>query len=137
MPPTKKAAARAAAPGAVASGTVATPGGVTAGTTTSPAGGTVGVVKGEMATTAESEFGVLGWFTVDAEGATVQFGINPQKYFLDATAANYNALFGMLLACWLEQRKVRLTYGLPRVVVTAAPDAPRRILSLVTLGVGV
>jgi hypothetical protein len=141
MPTTPKVAApeaRGAAPGAVSTGATATAGGTAAGpaaaggagTTAGPAGGTVGVAEGTLATSATSEFGVLGWFTVDAEGATVQFGIDQQQYFLDASAANYNALFAMLLACWLEPRKVDLTYAITRVVSTAPADAPRRILAL-------
>jgi hypothetical protein len=141
MPTTKKPAAakaRRAAPGAVAAGTTATAGGaaggVAAGTTAGPtAGPTGGLVQGEMATSAPSGYGVLGFFTVDTEGATVQFGIDQQEYFLDASAANYNALFAMLLACWLEQRSVNLTYAVARLSPTAAPDAPRRILSLLTI----
>jgi len=144
MPTTKKVAAekaRRVAPDAVAAGTTATTGGAAGGlaagtptgTTAGPAGGTIGVAAGTLATSATSGYGVLGFFTVDAEGATVRFGIDQQQYFLDASAANYNALFAMLLACWLEQRKVNLTYGISRVVATAAPDAPRRILSLVTI----
>jgi hypothetical protein len=138
MPTKKKVAtgkARGAAPGAVAAGTIATApgtvGGVAGGTTAGPDGGTI--VRGEVATSATSGFDFLGWFTVDAEGATVQFGIDQQRYFLDASAANYNALFSMLLACWLERRKVNLTYSTFHVVATAAPNAPRRILSLVTI----
>jgi hypothetical protein len=137
MPTTKKVAtgkARNATPGAVAAGTTASAGGaaggVAAGTTTGPAGGTI--VQGEKATSATSGFGYLGWFTIDAEGATVQFGIDQQKYVLDASAANYNAQFSMLLACWLERRQVNLTYW-TLGVATVAADAPRRILSLVAI----
>jgi hypothetical protein len=124
--------ARKAAPGGVAAGTVATAGG-----TAGAAGGTIAgpdddpiVAAGPLATSAKSGFGVLGFFAVDAEGATLRFGIDQQQYFLDASAANYNALFSMLLACWLEPRKVDLTYAITRVVSTAPADAPRRILAL-------
>ena len=98
-----------------------------------PLTGTVGAPMGTLATSDSSGFGVLGWFTVDAEGCTVQFGIDQQRYALDASAANYDALFSMLLACWLEGRKVSLTYSTAPVVVVLDPDAPRRILSLVTI----
>ena len=112
----------------VASGGLA--GGVTTGTTAGSAGG---VIQGELATTAETPWGTLGWFAIDAEGATVHFGIDQEKYFLDASAANYNALFSMLLACWLEARRIQLTYAIERLIPNAAPDAPRRILSLISI----
>ena len=35
-------------------------------------------------------------------GARCGSGSTQQEYFLDATATNYNAMFSMLLACWLE-----------------------------------
>ena len=71
---------------------------------------------------------MLGFFTVDTAGATVQFGIDQQQYFLDASAANYNALFAMLLACWLEQRS-RLSSDTVAAVTAAlmavfAPPVP-------------
>jgi hypothetical protein len=139
MPTTKKVAApkaRRAAPDAVSTGTTASAAGTAggsaagAGTTAGPSSGTIGGVAGTLATSATSEFGVLGFFTVDDEGATVRFGIDQQQYFLDASAANYNAQFAMLVACWLEPRKVQLTYGISRLPGTSAPDSPRRILSL-------
>ena len=127
--------ARTTAPGAAAAGTTApsggAAGGVTAGTTTGPGGGTL--TQGTAATTATSGYGTLGFFTVDAEGATVHFGIDQQEYVLAASAPNYNALFAMLLACWLEARRVNLTYALPLLTANAAADGPRRILSLVTI----
>jgi hypothetical protein len=94
--------------------------------TPSPFGGPV-----TASTTGSSGFDYLGWFTVDDDGCIVQFGIDQQRYRLDAGIANYNAMFSMLLACWLDRHKVSLTYGLP--LPTAAADAPLRIVSLVTI----
>ena len=39
-----------------------------------------------IAATGTSGFGYLGWFTVGAEGCTVQFGIEQQRYLLAATS---------------------------------------------------
>ena len=117
-------------------GTIGTPvgsGGVAGGATTSgPAGG---VIAGETATTAETPWGALGWFRLDAEGAKVHFGIDQQEYFLDASAANYNAMYSLLLACWLETRDIQITYGLQRLVphAPAPADAPRPILSVLSI----
>lgn len=87
-----------------------------------------------VATSGSSGFDYLGWFTVDAAGCTVQFGIEQQRYVLAATSANYNAMFSMLLACWLDRHKVNLTYAIP-LITAGAVDAepPLRILSLTTI----
>jgi hypothetical protein len=137
MPTAKKAAPRKPRRVARNAGTAGTPvasGGVAGGATTgTTAGSAGGVIQGELATTAETPWGTLGWFAIDTEGATVHFGIDQQKYFLDASAANYNALFSMLLACWLEARRIQLTYAIERLVPNAPADAPRRILSLLSI----
>jgi hypothetical protein len=120
----------AATPKAPASTTTAHTGGVTQPGPTSgtqqPAGGSV-----QASTTGDSGFGYLGWFTVDDEGCIVQFGIDQQQYRLDADTPNYNALYSMLLACWLDRRKVNLTYS--NSLLVATQDAPLRIVSLVTI----
>ena len=103
-------------------------GGLTTGTTAGPAGG---VIRGETATSAHSEFDTLGWFIADTEGVKVRFGIDAEEYFLDATATNYNAVFSMLLACWLEHRRVQIVHATDLLNPVLAPDAPRRILSVV------
>jgi hypothetical protein len=88
----------------------------------------------EAVTTGTSGFGYLGWFTVDGDGCTVQFGIEQQRYLLAATLPNYNAMFSTLLACWLDRHKVALTYALPLIGLPTQPDdAPLRIVSLVTI----
>ena len=137
MPATKNVTTRKArrgTPDSVSGGATTAAGGVAGATTAGPAGGPIEVAPGTLATSAESGFGVLGWFTIDTEGCVVQFGIDQQQYALDASAANYNALFSMLLACWLEQRKVNLTYAIaPAHVIHAAPDGPRHIVSLRTI----
>ena len=137
MPTSKKVAPRKPRRVARNAGTVGTPvasGGLAGGATTGTGGGPAGgVIAGEMATTAETPWGTLGWFRLDAEGATVHFGIDQQEYFLDASAANYNALYSMLLACWLEARRIQLTYALQRLVPNAPADAPRRILSVLSI----
>ena len=79
-------------------------------------------------------FDYLGWFTVSAEGCTVQFGIEQQRYFLALTAPNYNALVSMLLACWIDRHKVSLRYRNPLLNgVSQDPNPPLSILSLVTI----
>ena len=100
---------------------------------TGPGPGTASPIGGPVtaSTTGTSGFDYLGWFTVDDDGCIVQFGIDQQQYRLDAGTANYNALFSMLLACWLDGHKVRLTYSLPVTSVNA--EAPLRIVSLVTI----
>lgn len=81
-----------------------------------------------------TDFEYLGWFTVSAEGCTVQFGIEQQRYFLALTAPNYNALFSMLLTCWVDRHKVSLRYRSPLLGgVAQDPDAPLSIISLVTI----
>ncbi len=82
----------------------------------------------------DSGFGTLGFFTVDGEGCTVRFGIEQQQYVLEASSPNYSAMFSMLLACWLEGRRVSLTYVSPLLTGhPQVPDAPLRIVSLVTI----
>lgn len=98
------------------------------------AGAGIEVTPHEVDSTPTSGFEYLGWFTVDAAGCTVQFGIDQQQYTLAATSPNYNAMYSMLLACWLDRHKVSLTYASPLLTGHAAdPDAPRRILSMVTI----
>jgi hypothetical protein len=84
-----------------------------------------------------TDFEYLGWFTVSAEGCTVQFGIDQQRYFLALTAPNYNALFSMLLTCWVDRHKVSLRYRSPLLggaaQVAQDPNAPLSIISLVTI----
>lgn len=132
MSKVKQAAGRKAATAdPVVNGTVAKPptGAQTTGTTTIKPGGAI-----EKATTGSSGFDYLGWFTVDDEGCTVQFGIEQQRYLLAATVPNYNAMFSTLLACWLDRHKVDLTYALPLIGVPGQQDdAPLRIVSLVTI----
>jgi hypothetical protein len=101
----------------------------TTGTTTTKPG-----VVAEASTTGSTGLDILGWFTVDDEGCTVRFGIEQQQYLLAATAPNYNAMFSTLLACWLDRRRVDLTYALPLIGLPGRPDdAPLRILSLATI----
>jgi hypothetical protein len=91
-----------------------------------------GQVEAQISDT--SGIGVLGWFIVDGEGCTVRFGIELQRYSLAMTQSNYNALFSLLLASWLNGHKVNITYRIadPRQQV-ADPDAPRSILSVAAL----
>ena len=119
---------RRAAPGAGTVGTSAGAGGVAGGVTAGPAGG---VIRGETATSAHSVFATLGWFIADTEGVKVRFGTDAEEYFLDATATNYNAVFSMLLACWLEHRRVQIVHATDLLNPVLAPDAPSRILSVV------
>ena len=131
-------AARKAAPGkprrvARDAGSVEAPaasGGAAGGATT---GATADLDGVKSATSAESPWSTLGWFAVGAEGVTVHFGIDQQQYVLDTSAANYNALFSMLLACWLEHRRLQFTYSTIVLGPRAAEDAPRRILSVVSI----
>jgi hypothetical protein len=129
MPKAKRTAATPKAP----TSTSATPAGNGGMTQTGPGSATSSPIGGPItaSTTGTSGFDYLGWFTVDDDGCIVQFGIDQQQYRLDAGAANYNALYSMLLACWLDRHKVNLTYTLPLLAVD--PDAPRRIVSLVTI----
>ena len=84
--------------------------------------------------------GTTGWeivsfFTVDAEGCTVRFGAEQQYYQLKLTRPNYNALFSLLLACWVNPRRVRLEYAIPIISPSPIPDppAPLSIVSIVAL----
>jgi hypothetical protein len=129
MPKKNAAPSRKATANPVANGAVTQPA-PNGSASTPPIGATPQTVDG----TPSSDFDYLGWFTVDGDGCTVQFGIEQQRYVLAATSANYNAMFSMLLACWLDRHKVNLTYASPLLTPhTAESDPPLRILSLVTI----
>jgi len=65
-------------------------------------------------TTGTTEWQTLSFpFTVDAEGCTVRFGIEQKFYHLATTQPNYNAMYSLLLACWVNRKKVSLEYRLP------------------------
>lgn len=89
-----------------------------------------------MATTNNTKFSSLGWFTTNTEGCIVRFGIEQERYLLAVTLPNYNALFSQLLACWLNGCKVSLTYRLPIKFPTPDPNAPLSIVSLTALPPG-
>lgn len=86
--------------------------------------------------TAISKSGALGWFTVNAEGCSVRFGIEPQMYMLKLDTPNYNAIFSTLLACWLNCAQLTLTYSTLRATPIPDEDAPREIISIAAFAPG-
>jgi hypothetical protein len=88
---------------------------------------TIGVIEVPVTGTSGSTgYDYIGVLTVDAEGCAMRF--EERQYLLAGSAANYNTLFSMLLACWLEGHKVKFAY-----TSTTAPDAARQVVSLTTL----
>lgn len=83
--------------------------------------------------TNNTQFGFLGGFTTNTEGCTVRFGIEQERYLLALTLPNYNALFSLLLACWLNRCKVSLTYKLLRKLDSKAPLDPNTPSSIVSI----
>jgi hypothetical protein len=77
-------------------------------------------------TSGSTGYDYIGVLTVDAEGCAMRF--EERQYLLAGSAANYNTLFSMLLACWLEGHKVKFAY-----TSSTAPDAARQVVSLTTL----
>lgn len=95
-------------------------------------------IKAEPITTGKTEAGYLSFpFTVDAEGCTVRFGLEQTYYHLAATLPQYNALFSLLLACWVNQYKVSFTYRLAvrGSLVSVDPKEPNTpiILNMVSV----
>jgi hypothetical protein len=78
----------------------------------------------EPITTGESSWGYLSFFLADDEGCKVRFGIEQKFYALPATAPNYNGLYSLLLACWINHFKVSLTYRLPMRPPNTLDPAP-------------
>lgn len=88
-------------------------------------------IKGEPITTGETGTEILSVpFIVTTEGCTVRFGIEQTYYHLAVTLPNYNALYSLLLACWLNQYRVRLTYRLPIRPPHAPPPDPNDPITL-------
>jgi hypothetical protein len=79
-----------------------------------------------MATSGSTGYDYIGVLTVDAENCAMRF--EERQYLLAGSASNYNTLFSMLLACWLEGHKVKFGY-----TSTTEPDAARYVVSLTTL----
>lgn len=78
------------------------------------------------ATSGSTGYDYIGVLTVDAENCAMRF--EERQYLLAGSASNYNTLFSMLLACWLEGHKVKFGY-----TSTTEPDAARYVVSLTTL----
>jgi hypothetical protein len=73
--------------------------------------------------TETTPYGVLSFpFTVDDKGCTVRF-VDEQRYFHIAfTLPHYNALYSLLLACFMNRTNVRLEYI--ALLPTPAPEIP-------------
>jgi hypothetical protein len=55
-----------------------------------------------------TEFDTPSFFTVTGDGCTIRFGIEQKSYHVALTLPNYNSLFSLLLACWVNRARVSL-----------------------------
>jgi hypothetical protein len=58
----------------------------------------------------KTEWGYLGFVNASRDGFTVRFGIDQERYFLPASSPSFNALYSLLLACWLARGKLSISY---------------------------
>jgi len=58
-----------------------------------------------------TEYKVIGHFFVTDQRCSIRFGIEQEVYALQTTKPNYNAMFSLLLASWLNSHKVSLKYN--------------------------
>jgi len=58
-----------------------------------------------------TEFKFIGFFFATDQRCSIRFGIEQEVYALQTTKPNYNAMFSLLLACWLNSHKVSLKYN--------------------------
>ena len=69
-----------------------------------------------------TQWGYLGSVHASANGFVVRIGIDRERYILKPTVANYNAMFSLLLACWLDRGKLSIKYR-NRVVISDEDSA--------------
>ena len=50
-----------------------------------------------------TKWSYLGFVYASPEGFVVRFGIDQERYLLKLTQPNYNAMFSVLLGCWLDR----------------------------------
>lgn len=81
-------------------------------------------------------FAPLGFFTVDSEGCTVRYGIEQTTYRVSASNGQYNAMYSLLLACWVERARVSLRYRLRRAIPNTSESQPREIVAVTALPAG-
>jgi hypothetical protein len=82
----------------------------------------------------ETQWGYLGFVKAGGDGFTVRFGIDQERYFLPADAPNYNALYSLLLSCWLARGKLSITYT--RSPASGDPNGPFTIQTVDALPPG-
>jgi len=90
---------------------------------------------GPIDATPTSPFDYLGTINVSGDGCTIRYVAQQNFYFLARTLPNYNAMFSLLMACWLNRHKVSVSFLHPGVgeVGVPDPDTPPSIVAIETV----
>jgi hypothetical protein len=69
----------------------------------------------------KSKWSYLGFVNANDEGFTVRFGIDQERFILEAKEPNYNAMYSRLLACWVSRGKLSVSYRSPAGADSTGP----------------